>query len=296
MGGALASLDMPNSAARRSPPPRRRSVAPEQVRHVVFGQVLQAGQGQIPSRQAQIRRHPEGGGLGDREQGVRVRPALRRDRRPSGARGRPGRGGGREHGVDVGRALPAQGGAIRLPYGRGQGARRHGHRRGSPTPSPASTWARRPTRWARARSPAPAWTGSRPALARAGGPGHRRGRLPEEIVPVAISSRKGDTTVEIDEAPRRRSSTRGPLEATRGIQQGGYTRRATRPGQRGCRRHGAGERRVGPGANGRTPLATIVAQAAVADDFPYLARANAARKALDKAPRACRWTTSTCSR
>ena len=37
-------------------------------------------------------------------------------------------------------------------------------------------------------------------------------------------------------------------------------------------------------ANGRTLLATIVAQAAVADDFPYLARtANAARKALDKA-------------
>ena len=37
--------------------------------------------------------------------------------------------------------------------------------------------------------------------------------------------------------------------------------------------------------NGRSVLATIVAQAAVADDFPYLARtpANAARVALDKA-------------
>src|SRR5205085_4075201 len=29
------------------------------------------------------------------------------------------------------------------------------------------------------------------------------GRLPEEIVPVTISTKKGDTTVEIDEAPRR---------------------------------------------------------------------------------------------
>ena len=29
------------------------------------------------------------------------------------------------------------------------------------------------------------------------------GRLPEEIVPVTISSRKGDTVVEVDEAPRR---------------------------------------------------------------------------------------------
>src|SRR3954463_11962302 len=32
----------------------RADVAPEQVQHVVMGQVLQAGQGQIPSRQAQI--------------------------------------------------------------------------------------------------------------------------------------------------------------------------------------------------------------------------------------------------
>ena len=33
----------------------RADVAPEQVQHVVMGQVLQAGQGQIPSRQAQIK-------------------------------------------------------------------------------------------------------------------------------------------------------------------------------------------------------------------------------------------------
>src|SRR4029450_7084510 len=32
------------------------------------------------------------------------------------------------------------------------------------------------------------------------------GRLPEEVVPVTVSSRKGDTTVEVDEAPRRDSS------------------------------------------------------------------------------------------
>src|SRR6195952_1088582 len=33
----------------------RADVAPEQVQHVIMGQVLQAGQGQIPSRQAQIK-------------------------------------------------------------------------------------------------------------------------------------------------------------------------------------------------------------------------------------------------
>src|SRR5205807_6426664 len=32
------------------------------------------------------------------------------------------------------------------------------------------------------------------------------GRLPEEIVPVTINSKKGETTVEVDEAPRRDTS------------------------------------------------------------------------------------------
>ena len=52
----------------------RAEVAPEQVEHVVMGQVLQAGQGQIPSRQAQIKaRDPEGGLFGDDQQGLCVR-------------------------------------------------------------------------------------------------------------------------------------------------------------------------------------------------------------------------------
>ena len=39
------------------------------------------------------------------------------------------------------------------------------------------------------------------------------GRLPEEIVPVTIKSKKGDTTVEIDEAPRRESLARVARQA-----------------------------------------------------------------------------------
>src|SRR6478735_4464146 len=35
------------------------------------------------------------------------------------------------------------------------------------------------------------------------------GRLPEEIVPVTIASKKGETTVEVDEAPRRDTSLEG---------------------------------------------------------------------------------------
>src|SRR5215210_4615315 len=56
LGGGLASLDATElggiaikSALERA------DVGPEEVQHVVMGQVIQAGQGQIPSRQAQIK-------------------------------------------------------------------------------------------------------------------------------------------------------------------------------------------------------------------------------------------------
>ena len=68
----------------------RAEVEPDQVEQVVFGQVLQAGQGQIPSRQAQIKAGiPQGGPLRDREQGLRLRHALDRPRRPGDPRRRP---------------------------------------------------------------------------------------------------------------------------------------------------------------------------------------------------------------
>src|SRR5215207_475767 len=56
MGGALASLDATDLGGKAiASALERAEVAPEQVDHVVFGQVLQGGQGQIPSRQAQIK-------------------------------------------------------------------------------------------------------------------------------------------------------------------------------------------------------------------------------------------------
>src|SRR5206468_1957677 len=56
LGGGLSSLDateLGGTAIKAAL--ERAEVAPEQVQHVVMGQVLQAGQGQIPSRQAQIK-------------------------------------------------------------------------------------------------------------------------------------------------------------------------------------------------------------------------------------------------
>src|ERR671919_441342 len=56
MGGGLSSLDATDLGGHVIEAALERSgVAPEQVEQVVFGQVLQAGQGQIPSRQAQIK-------------------------------------------------------------------------------------------------------------------------------------------------------------------------------------------------------------------------------------------------
>src|SRR3954447_11672719 len=56
MGGALASVDATELGGLAiSAALERAGVAPDQVDHVVMGQVLQAGQGQIPSRQAQIK-------------------------------------------------------------------------------------------------------------------------------------------------------------------------------------------------------------------------------------------------
>src|SRR5664280_3487407 len=56
MGGGLATLEATElGSAAIEAALERAGVEPEQVEHVVMGQVLQAGQGQIPSRQAQIK-------------------------------------------------------------------------------------------------------------------------------------------------------------------------------------------------------------------------------------------------
>src|SRR5687768_8497396 len=56
MGGGLKSLEAPDLGGKAIEAALERSnVDPEQVEQVTFGQVLQAGQGQIPSRQAQVK-------------------------------------------------------------------------------------------------------------------------------------------------------------------------------------------------------------------------------------------------
>src|SRR4051812_39006611 len=56
LGGGLSSLDATDLGGTAIEAALERAeVKPDEVQHVAFGQVLQAGQGQIPSRQAQIK-------------------------------------------------------------------------------------------------------------------------------------------------------------------------------------------------------------------------------------------------
>src|SRR3954453_20329795 len=56
LGGALSTLDATDLGGHAiAAALERAEVAPDQVEHVAMGQALQAGQGQVPSRQAQIK-------------------------------------------------------------------------------------------------------------------------------------------------------------------------------------------------------------------------------------------------
>jgi len=104
-------------------------------------------------------------------------------------------------------------------------------------------------------------------------------------VSVTVRSRKGDTSVDVDEAPRRDSSLETLSKLPGAFHKEGAHTAGNAPGVN----DGAGALVLSSDewakANGRPALATLVAQAAVADDFPYLARtpANAAKKALEQA-------------
>ena len=125
LGGGLASLSGPELGTHAAAAALERSgVAPGDIGYVVMGEVLQAGAGQIPSRQVSvgIGLGPTVG-LGDDQQGVRVGHAGRDAGRRDDPGGRARRDPGRRDGVDVERALPPAEGPVRLRHGRRRGAR-----------------------------------------------------------------------------------------------------------------------------------------------------------------------------
>ena len=286
MGGALSSLDatelggMAISAALE-----RAEVEPEQVEHVIMGQVLQAGQGQIPSRQAQIKAGVPKEVSSETINKVcasGVRASVLLDQAIRAGDVEVGVGGGMESMSSAPYLLPGARFGFRMGDVKALDAM---IRDGLTNPFTGKQM------FIEATEVGDELEMTRPDLDRWALRSHQlavqatdEGRLPEEIVPVTITSKKGDTTVEIDEAPRRDTS----LEAL-----------AKLPGLAGKEgTHTAGNSpgvNDGAGAlvlssdewakrNGKRPLAKILAHAQVADDFPYLARtpANAALKALDK--------------
>ena len=288
LGGALSSLDATDLGGHAiSAALDRAEVAPEQVQHVVMGQVLQAGQGQVPSRQAQIK-----GGIPKEVSSETVNKVCASGIRSAGMidsgdpRGRPGGRRRRRHGVDVEGAVHAQGRALRLPHGRRQDARRDDPRRAD-EPVQRQAHGPRGQRGRRgARDDAPGPRQVRAALTRARDRGHRR-RPPARGDRVGDDQRRRRATPS-SRSTRRRAATprsRACRSSSRSSSRTAPTPPATRRASTTAPARWCSPATSGRKANGRTPLATIVAQAAVADDFPYLARtpANATKAALEKA-------------
>ncbi len=287
MGGDLASLDATDLGGTAiAAALERAEVAPDQVQQVVFGQVLQAGQGQIPSRQAQIK-----GGIPKEVPSETVNKVCASGLRSAGIVDQAVRSGDLEVGVAGG--MESMSGA---PYLLKQA--RFGHRMGDGVAldSMVNDGLRNPFSGKHMGEEADE-VGDELEITRADMDkfalrSHElaiqatdEGRLPEEITPVTISSRKGDTTIEVDEAPRRDSSLESLAKLRGAFNKDGSHTAGNAPGVN----DGAGALVLASDdwaeRNDRSALATIVAQAAVADDFPYLARtpANAANKALEKA-------------
>jgi acetyl-CoA C-acetyltransferase len=287
LGGAISSLDATDLGGHAiASALERAEVSPAEVEHVVMGQVLQAGQGQVPSRQAQIK-----GGIPKEVSSETVNKVCASGIRSAGMIDQAVRAGDLD--VAVAGGMESMSNAPYLLDGA-----RFGYRMGDQKVLDAMVHDGLTNpftdkqMFVEATEVGDELELTRPDLDRFALRSHDLaveatddGRLPEEVAPVTISSRKGETVVEVDEAPRRGSSLES-LAKLPGLaaKEGSHTA-GNSPGVN----DGAGAVVLASDEwakrNGKTVLATIVAQAAVADDFPYLARtpANATTAALEKA-------------
>src|SRR5215216_3633300 len=287
LGGGLSTLKATElGGVAISAALERSSVDPEQVGHVVMGQVLQAGQGQIPSRQAQVK-----AGIPKEVSSETINKVCASGLRASVLLDQAIRAGDVEVGVGGGMESMSQ-----APYLLPQA--RFGYRMGDAKALDAMVHDGLTNPFSgrqmfdEATEIGDQLELTRPDLDRWALRSHERaiaatdeGRLPEEIVPVRVKGRKGDTVVEVDEGPRRDTSLE-KLASLPGLahKEGSHTA-GNSPGVN----DGAGALVLSSEEwaerEGKEVLAEIIAQAQVADDFPYLARtpANAAIKALDKA-------------
>ena len=290
MGGGLASLDATELGALAIEAAlERASVEPEQVEHVVVGQVLQAGQGQIPSRQAQIK-----AGIPKEVSSETINKVCASGLRASVLLDQAIRAGDIEVGVGGGMESMSK-----APYVLPQA--RFGYRMGDAKmldsmvhdglTNPFSgkqmfveaTEVTKDLEMTRADLDRWALRSHELALKAID-----EGRMSEEIVAVQIANRKDPskpTVIEVDEAPRRDTSLER-LAALPGLvgKDGSHTA-GNSPGVNDAGGALVLASEEWAEANGKEVLGEIIAHAQSANDFAYLATtpASAARKALEKA-------------
>ncbi|HUB36627.1 MAG TPA: acetyl-CoA C-acetyltransferase [Solirubrobacteraceae bacterium] len=287
MGGGLSSLEATElGASAMEAALERADVAPEQVEHVVMGQVLQAGQGQIPSRQAQIK-----AGIPKEVSSETInkvcasglRSCVILDQAIRAGDIQVGLGGGMESMSQAPYLLPNARFGFRMGDVKALDAMVHD---GLTNPFSGKQM------FVEATEVGEELELTRADLDRWALRSHERalaatdeGKLAEEIVPVTVKSRKGETVVEVDEAPRRETSLEALAKLPGLVDRESSHTAGNSPGVNDgggalvvCADDWAGE-------NGKEVLAEIVAHAQSADDFAYLARtpATAAKKALEKA-------------
>jgi acetyl-CoA C-acetyltransferase len=290
MGGGLSTLEATELGAVAIEAALERSgVEPEQVEHVVMGQVLQAGQGQIPSRQAQIK-----AGIPKEissetinkvcASGIRATVILDQAIRAGDVQ--VGVAGGMESMSKAPYLLPGARFGFRMGDVKALDAMVHD---GLTNPFSGKQMFVEATEVGDeleiTRADLDRWALRSHELALKA---TDEGRLPEEIVSVTVKNKRPtqpDTVVEIDEGPRRDTSLE-KLASLPGLvgKEGSHTA-GNAPGvnDAGCALVVASDEWAS--ANGKEALAEIVAHAQSADDFAYLARtpATAAQKALAQA-------------
>jgi len=287
VGGGLSTLDATelgglaiNAALERA------GVEPEQVEHVVMGQVLQAGQGQIPSRQAQIKAEIPKEVSSETVNKVcasGLRASVILDQAIRAGDMQVGVGGGMESMSKAPYLLPEARFGYRMGDAEMLDAMVHD---GLTNPFSGKQMFVEATEVAEelemTRADMDRWALRSHELALAA---IDDGRMSEEIVPVTVKGRKGDTVVEIDEGPRRDTSLEKLASLPGLVGKDGSHTAGNSPGVN----DGAGALVLSSEewavANGKEALAEILAHAQSANDFAYLATtpASAARKALEKA-------------
>ena len=286
MSGSLASLQATDLGGHAiSSALERAGVEPEQVDQVVYGQVLQAGQGQIPSRQAQIK-----AGIPREVPSETINKVCASGMRSVGLLDQAVRAGDSE--IGVGGGMESMSNAPYLLPGA-----RSGFRMGDVTAFDAMTHDGLTNPFTgkqmidEASEVGNELEMTRADLDRFAARSHQlaaqateKHLLGEEIVPIMVRHRKSEVEVGADEAIRP-DTTQESLAGLRAI--GGPDATHTAGNSPGVN-DGASAVVVASAewaeANGKEPLARIVGYGMVADDFAYLVRtpAKAAIAALEK--------------